>query len=940
MLKFSFFKAPITNTVPFLDYSVKSAIEAIKSNKYEDVITRLRKSDNPSVRNALKNSLDYFTFSGRFKRRVTDGLIEHSGIICLDFDDLKAEQIKEVTSKLREVSVVLAFFISPGGLGIKVLVKIDAKRHLESYHSLRAFFQDNFEIDADKGVNDFTRACFVSWDPEAYLNEDSELWTVPEGFTVEEEKKKTRTKARRIPASKRFEIGKQLERVRYCIDQIEDRKIDITDNDYDDRLMVGFALSTLGEEARDLYHRAVQFNDAYTEDDANYKFDDALKNTRFTTPAKFFNLCKIHGINIRLPKTIDEAKEKAEALQTIGFEEGAEDFVKYGLWEKNGIYMSLNTKGKHVPVSNFTMRILYHVATSNEEAYRMVIIKNIHGYETDININTDDFVSAGSFKKVIARRGNFLWMGADYDLIRLQDKLQREEKPTMLINTLGYNKRGNFYAWANGIYDANINKFLKADQYGIVEHTYQGSPQNYFIPAMSKIFAEKDDLFSNDKKFKLIESDTTFKEWSELFDKVFGLNGRIGMIFYFSALFSDIIFRAIGQRFPMLYAYGKRGSGKGTMIQSIMRLFGEGQDQIMLGGATTVVGFMRKLAQFSNAITWMDEYKNNLNPKVIESLKNIYDRIGYERGRKDNTFQTESTPIRSAAILSGQEMPTIEPALFSRVMQICFSETKRTEKARSLYRKLINMENKGLSRITVDLLRFRPSFESNFERVYEECLREFSEEVNNNDIDERMIQNYTVLIATMTLVYKELDFPFTLDAFKTQCKKLLMEQYHVLKGSDDASKFWQIVEQLASSGVITEDKHYRLQNGYIDIRVQDVYQYYAETMMKRRDANILDKSTLDSYLMSDTKTFVKRHKPFFGGSQKWCLQFRYVELEIDLIIAGTPEELKSKYERMGLEYKNEEKEESGKDDLSDDKKEDDNDDGIQGGLDFDTPVNW
>lgn len=912
MLKFSFYKAPITNTVPFLDYSIKSAIDAIKSDKYKDVIERLRKSDNKSVQEALKKSLDYFTFSGRFKRRVTDALIEHSGIICLDFDGLTKKKIKELVKQLREVSIVLGFFISPGGFGIKVLVKIQGQKHLESYHSLKAFFNDNFEIEADKGVNDFTRACFVSWDPDAYLNEDSELWIVPEGFTIEEEKKKTekeKAKPKRTPASKRHEIANNLERVRYCVDQIESRNIDITENDYDDRLMVGFALSTLGEEARDLYHRAVQYNDAYTEEDANYKFDDALKNTRFTTPAKFFNLCKNHGINIKKPRTIDEAKELAELVDILGDESKAKDVHKYGLWEESGIYKSINLKGKHVEVSNFKMKILYHVATSEEEAYRMIQIKNIFGLDTVIKINTDDFVSAGTFKKVIARKGNFLWMGQDFDLVRLQDKLQREERPTTLVKTLGYNKRGNFYAWANGLYDADKNKFLEIDEYGIVEHQYKGKPQNYFIPAMSKIFEEMDDMYSNDKKFKLVRSNVAFKEWAALFGQVFGHNGRIGIIYYISALFSDIIFKDIGQRFPMLFAYGKRGSGKGTMIQSLMGLFGESQGQIMLGGATTVVGFMRKLAQYCNALVWLDEYKNNLHTKVVESIKNVYDRTGYERGRKDNSFQTESTPIRSAVIVSGQEMPTIEPALFSRVIQICFSETKRSEKARNLYRKLIRMEQLGLSHITVDMLRFRPLFAEKYEETYEATLREFSDLINNKEVEERMMQNYAVLITTMVMVHKELELPFTLDEFKKQCKDLLMEQFHVLKGSDDASKFWQIVEQLASSGMITEDKHYRLQNGYIDIRVQDVYQHYAETMMKRRDPNILDKSTLDSYLMSDTKSFVKRHKPFFGGTQKWCLQFKYIELEIDLIIAGTPEELKSKYEGMGLEFKNEEKEE-------------------------------
>src|SRR5690554_3371010 len=112
MLKFSFFKAPINNIIPYLDYSIKSAIDLIKSDKYKDDIQRLRNSDNESIRAVIKKNLDYFTFSGTFNKRHTDQLRKHSGIICLDFDSLSDEQLQWLTPRLKEVNIVLAFFIS------------------------------------------------------------------------------------------------------------------------------------------------------------------------------------------------------------------------------------------------------------------------------------------------------------------------------------------------------------------------------------------------------------------------------------------------------------------------------------------------------------------------------------------------------------------------------------------------------------------------------------------------------------------------------------------------------------------------------------------------------------------------------------------------------------------------------------------------------------
>src|SRR5690606_956303 len=158
MLKFSFFKAPITNTKPHLDYGIKAAIDLIRSDKYKDDIERLRNSDNDNIKNVIKKNLDYFCFSGTFKARNIKSLIKHSGIICLDFDDLSHDQVSELFVKLKQTDIVLAAFISPSGYGLKVLVKINPKKHLESFHSLSQFFDDNFEIKPDKGVNDSTRA--------------------------------------------------------------------------------------------------------------------------------------------------------------------------------------------------------------------------------------------------------------------------------------------------------------------------------------------------------------------------------------------------------------------------------------------------------------------------------------------------------------------------------------------------------------------------------------------------------------------------------------------------------------------------------------------------------------------------------------------------------------------------------------------------------------
>jgi hypothetical protein len=704
------------------------------------------------------------------------------------------------------------------------------------------------------------------------------------------------------------EKEKYLKRAEYVVEQIERDRTDLTTIGEDLHAMI-MALSVLGPEGKELFLRIAAINTEYltAEDD----WETYSAKNKYKGPQAFFTKVANYGLEVKLPKTLQEAKKEVSIKDIIGDEDNVEDFLKYAIYCQGGTYWSLDSKNVAYNISNFSMRILYHVETSDDEAYRLIEIKNIHGHTSVVKMNTDDFVSVGAFKKVVARKGNFLWKGNDVDLCRLQDKLQREERPTKLVKQLGWNRRNRFFAFANGIYCTLKNKFLRVDEYGIVEHNVveedkTEKKQNFFIPALSKIFAEKEDLFANDKKFVFQESKSTFKDWSEQYVKVYNTQGQMALVFYLMALNSDIVFRDLNKRFPLLFLYGKRGSGKGTLIASLMRLFGEGQDQLMLGGASTVVGFMRKFSQFSNAIVWLDEYKNNLKASFIESLKNIFDRIGYERGKKDNTFQTESTPIHSACILSGQEMPTIEPALFTRTILLSLMESKFTDEQRDNMSALREMEKHGLSGITVQLLEHREWFDEQFRIVFEVEQKKLMKEVNNNEIDERMFVNYAAMIATAEVLSTKIDLPFNMVSFRQLCKKNILEQFFVLKGSDDTSKFWDVVETLFTDGRIKENEHFQLQSGYVFMRVQDVYQAYARALGERKDPNVLDKETLYNYLENDAKSFICKRKKFFGGAQKWSMQFKYEEIGINLIKAESEDALRRKYKDMGIEFMPEE----------------------------------
>lgn len=590
--------------------------------------------------------------------------------------------------------------------------------------------------------------------------------------------------------------------------------------------------------------------------------------------------------------------------EEIGVPEGHKvnihDVTKYGLYEHDGVYHSRGAKGFY-EITNFTMKILYHVDTSDEAAFRLITVKNVYGFEVTINLNTDDFVSLGSFKKVLARRGDFIFKGADSDLSRLQEYLQKDEIKTVYVKSLGFNKRGKFWAWGNGIMPVDEvallpptggieggllpsggAQFIPIDEYGIIPF----GDKRYFIPACSKMFEDKDEMFVNEKKFVYVDpvAGFDFTQWARLVYKTYGHKSSIAILFYLGSLFRDIIMKQL-QRFPILNLFGPPGAGKGQMAETLMSMYGIKQDQIMLGGASTVVGFMRKFAQLNNGIVWLDEYKNNLPIKFIESFKNIYDGKGYERGKMSNDFTTESTPINSSCILSGQEIPTVEPALFMRCVMLAFEEGKFTAEQRQSFTTLKNeYENSGLSFITADIIRHRALVQKNFKDNYQVIFKQTIRDVANVEVDDRMIMNISIFLTIMHIFKDVLQFPFTYSEAKNFMIDNLLQQHSILAGNNEIAKFWQVVESLFHNNLIFEGKDFMFEDGYMYIRIQQVHPAYQKELLQRRDLTGLSKSTLEYYLKLDKLAFIDHlKKKFPDGSYTWCYKMKYEKLNIDMI---------------------------------------------------------
>jgi putative DNA primase/helicase len=103
----------------------------------------------------------------------------YSGIVCLDIDKVPPGELEAERERLMRDPRTYALFTSPSGHGLKVLVRVTsgAEEHERVYANLRQEVGGQY---ADAGTKDVSRACFLSWDPELYVNEDAEVHCLPE----------------------------------------------------------------------------------------------------------------------------------------------------------------------------------------------------------------------------------------------------------------------------------------------------------------------------------------------------------------------------------------------------------------------------------------------------------------------------------------------------------------------------------------------------------------------------------------------------------------------------------------------------------------------------------------------------------------------------------------------------------------------------------------
>jgi DNA primase catalytic core len=630
---------------------------------------------------------------------------------------------------------------------------------------------------------------------------------------------------------------------------------------------------------------------------------DFVKQT-FKTKDIPFNNTEFKKLLNDYQKKNSKGKEKDYKETTIEVEnpqnlsgEQLKHLNDYGLFfDQNKIWYETKETGLKA-YSNFIMEPILHTISINN-VQKIFRLHNTIGQDSMISIGTDVLNSVDKFCAKCEEKGNYRFDGSKWELRKLKHYLMDRTVYSYEIEDLGWNYN-NFWAWADGV-STTTGEFIPIDEYGLITV----NKKSFYIKPFSKLYIDDNTVFVNERNFRYLTSNVTLERFADEYISVFGEKAKLSLCGYFTTLFSDFIFARKG-KIPIFNFFGPKGTGKTEQAIALQYLFGERPDIINISSATPFASaYLLKI--FVNAICLIDEYKNDIGIDKIEFLKSIYNRQGRVRGSIKEGVKVERIPVNSIVFLCGQEMPTFDVALLSRCIFISNYKDKHTQEEKDHFNRFQDMCREGLSHITHELLKFRVIVENDWEANFLLIEKELKEQSNKHEIDSRLIENYSIILASFKTLENYIKVNVTYQELLTLSIQCMKEQMSIISSSNELAIFWSTLTALFEKNQIKEGYNFVIRDevqvnltvdkgGNVEeyeynfqgskellyLRWNGLYQVFSEQANKAKQ-EVMPERSLTFYL-EHNKAFMGKKKNFrFKDNVNQALVFDYEMLGINL----------------------------------------------------------
>jgi DNA primase len=593
-------------------------------------------------------------------------------------------------------------------------------------------------------------------------------------------------------------------------------------------------------------------------------------------------------------KAAQSEKVQFESSEYLGLPKGADykQFLEKGyVSHENNLYF--RGKNSFYKGTNYRITPLFHVY-GKQDNKRLCEVVSETGIKRLIDFDTADFVQMAKFESKLLDEGSFTFTP---EVTPNQFKLLRNNILDSFImafelRTLGWQHEG-FFAYSNLISHKGINK--TPNDYGIVQleaevqiqSDYIEDVKHFYSPSASVMYKNSrdgDDPYENDRYLIYKEAPIAFHTWMNQLKKVYGKKATTGIACIFFSLFRDLFVKTY-QISPILFLTGEKGSGKSKFAESIGALFAYKQPAFDLN-AGTISGFSRRISRTTNTMTILEEFNDMIDLKMKQSIKGSYDNRGREIGQNTGDNKTKMTKVNCFLVILSQYLSSWDDnSITSRsvIEHVIKPQENFTNEEVAAFNLLQSWEEEGLTSFILDIIKYRPEVEENYRRVYGEIIKDLKKQLKDTDYQERMLQNYTVLLTPMKILFDKFQFPFTYKEMQDQFKEAIIDSSDLIVESEGLAEFWRTMEYLRDRSpfpLIKENFHFvidtpltlklQTKKGEPDkewkndkrtqvmlLRLNAVHQLYHKEVSTREGSDVIGENTLRNYFKS---------KKYFLGS--------------------------------------------------------------------------
>ncbi|MFH5833760.1 hypothetical protein [Halalkalibaculum sp. DA384] len=293
----------------------------------------------------------------------------------------------------------------------------------------------------------------------------------------------------------------------------------------------------------------------------------------------------------------------------------------------------------------------------------------------------------------------------------------------------------------------------------------------------------------------------------------------------------------------MLYVHGPKGTGKTTYFNTLLRaFFGLHKTKEIKGNTVSIPSIENSMGMYSQMPVCYDEFNPEQSDITYQHINSYYHRTSRSVSDVDRQNRNKFTPIRSSLAITTNYPINLDvdqaDATDSRTINFQYKKEYRSDDEDLFDWLKANLDN--FSQITTYLLlsqtdkkrqEVKEKAEAYYRKMKTAVDREAREHPNKYNVEHRLTDNYTRILASYELVFGRDN------GFRTFIYEELLSRFAAARANNKEVALLNQLAYLASSGRLKESWHYYYNDNKKELYVNltQCYQLYEDF---RRDQAI------------------------------------------------------------------------------------------------------